>query len=244
IGMTWLVLMTELDAEQQRMLETVRTCGDHLLALINDILDFSKHEAGKMEFETLDFNLRALIEDLGDILAPRREWTAGALAELARRAGGRVTFTATPVDATRVPPDLLGLRTMVNAFHHLPPEAARAVLQDAVDQRRPLAVIEVVSRTPAMFLAVMAAPLTFALTLPLQRPVRPSHWLLTYVVPVLPAFVWWDGVVSWLRIYHPHELGALVGSLRGTEGWSFEVGTFALGGPARGVYLEATPPTA
>jgi signal transduction histidine kinase/CheY-like chemotaxis protein len=71
IGMTGLVLMTELDAEQRRMLETVRACGDQLLALINDILDFSKHEAGKMEFENLDFNLRALIEDLGDILAPR-----------------------------------------------------------------------------------------------------------------------------------------------------------------------------
>jgi signal transduction histidine kinase/CheY-like chemotaxis protein len=71
IGMTGLLLMTELDAEQQRMLETVRSCGDQLLALINDILDFSKHEAGKLEFEELDFNLRALIEDLGDILAPR-----------------------------------------------------------------------------------------------------------------------------------------------------------------------------
>jgi len=71
IGMTGLVLTTELDAEQRRMLETVRTCGDQLLALINDILDFSKHEAGKLEFEDLDFNLRALIEDLGDILAPR-----------------------------------------------------------------------------------------------------------------------------------------------------------------------------
>jgi len=71
IGMTGLLLMTEMDAEQQRMLETVRTCGDQLLALINDVLDFSKHEAGKLEFEELDFNLRALIEDLGDILAPR-----------------------------------------------------------------------------------------------------------------------------------------------------------------------------
>jgi two-component system sensor histidine kinase/response regulator len=71
IGMTGLVLGTELDAEQRRMLETVRVCGDQLLALINDILDFSKHEAGKLEFEELDFNLRVLIEDLGDILAPR-----------------------------------------------------------------------------------------------------------------------------------------------------------------------------
>jgi len=71
IGMTGLLVTTELDDEQQRMLETVRACGNQLLALINDILDFSKHEAGKLELENLDFNLRALIEDLGDILAPR-----------------------------------------------------------------------------------------------------------------------------------------------------------------------------
>ena len=71
IGMTGLLLDTELDTEQRGMLGTVRTCGDQLLALINDILDFSKIEAGKLELEEIDFNLRALVEDLGDIFAPR-----------------------------------------------------------------------------------------------------------------------------------------------------------------------------
>jgi len=71
IGMTGLVLDTRLDNEQRGMLETIRSCGDQLLALINDILDFSKIEAGRLEIEEIDFNLRALIEDLGDIFAPR-----------------------------------------------------------------------------------------------------------------------------------------------------------------------------
>ena len=71
IGMTGLVLMTGLDDEQRRMMETIQSCGDQLLVLINDILDFSKIEAGKLELEDMDLNLRALIEDLGDILAPR-----------------------------------------------------------------------------------------------------------------------------------------------------------------------------
>ncbi len=71
IGMTGLVLGTELDEEQRQMLETVRGCGEQLLMLVNDVLDFSKLESGKYTLETIDFDLRSLIEGLGDILAPR-----------------------------------------------------------------------------------------------------------------------------------------------------------------------------
>ncbi len=71
IGMTGLVLGSDLDSEQREMVETIRSCGDQLLTLINDILDFSKIEAHKLELELINFNLRALIEDLGDIFAPR-----------------------------------------------------------------------------------------------------------------------------------------------------------------------------
>ncbi len=71
IGMTGLVLDSELDGEQREMLETVRRCGDQLLELINDILDFSKIESGKFEVESIDFDLRDVVEDLGDIFGPR-----------------------------------------------------------------------------------------------------------------------------------------------------------------------------
>ena len=69
IGMTGLLLDTELTAEQKDYAEVVQTCGDQLLTLINDILDFSKIEAGKMDLEAIDFDLRTAVEDTGDIVA-------------------------------------------------------------------------------------------------------------------------------------------------------------------------------
>lgn len=69
LGMTSLLLDTELDAEQRDFVETVRFSGETLLALINQILDFSKLEAGEMEQEILDFDLNTCIEEVADLLA-------------------------------------------------------------------------------------------------------------------------------------------------------------------------------
>ncbi|MCU0548298.1 MAG: response regulator [Leptolyngbya sp. Prado105] len=70
LGMTGLLLDTELNPTQQDFVETIRTSGDNLLTLINQILDFSKLEAGEMELETLDFNLTTCIEEVADLFAP------------------------------------------------------------------------------------------------------------------------------------------------------------------------------
>ena len=73
IGMTGLLLDTELTEEQRRYAEIVRASGEALLTIINDILDFSKIEARKLDLETLDFDLQSLLDDFAATLALRAQ---------------------------------------------------------------------------------------------------------------------------------------------------------------------------
>jgi PAS domain S-box-containing protein len=71
IGMTSLLLDTDLNLEQQDCVETIRTSGDVLLTIINDILDFSKIEVGRLELENHPFDLHSCLEEALDLLAPQ-----------------------------------------------------------------------------------------------------------------------------------------------------------------------------
>jgi PAS domain S-box-containing protein len=73
IGMTGLLLDTPLTEEQRDYAETVRNSGEALLTIINDILDFSKIEAGKLKIDPVPFDLRLLMEEVADMLAPGAE---------------------------------------------------------------------------------------------------------------------------------------------------------------------------
>lgn len=70
VGMTALLMDTPLDSEQHEYVETIRDSADALLTVIDDILDFSKLEAGKLSISITDMDLRRVMEDVADLLAP------------------------------------------------------------------------------------------------------------------------------------------------------------------------------
>ena len=121
-----------------------------------------------------------------------------------------LTFSPTSVDALDVPDKFGGVRTIFTAFHHFTPEQARAVLRDAVRQERGICVFEATQRSAIAIIATLVSPLLVLLTTPLMRPFRLSRLVLTYLVPVIPVAVLFDGIVSCLRTYTPQELKTLV----------------------------------
>lgn len=69
IGMASLLLSTDLSEEQRDFVQTIQNSGDSLLHIINDILDYSKIEAGKLDLETIDFDLRVTIDEITDLIS-------------------------------------------------------------------------------------------------------------------------------------------------------------------------------
>ena len=152
----------------------------------------------------------------------------------------RFSFRTDSVDATAVPANLPGMRLMFNSFHHLPPEAARKVLADAATHGRSIAIFEVVERSFVGVLGVWFGTLMTPILMPLTNPRRWERWVFTWFIPILPAFILWDGSVSCMRIYSPDELKGLTESVN-VPGYTWEVRRVKLGGPAVATCLFGHP---
>jgi len=146
------------------------------------------------------------------------------------RAGSEnhITFYPGPVDAMNVPRELKGLRTMFTSFHHFPPEEARAILQNAVDAGEGIGIFELTRRAPSTIGLTLAWVLMLFVCTPWIRPFRWSRLLWTYLVPILPLVLLFDGVVSCLRTYRPQELRELVANLNASE-YQWEIGEHSTG---------------
>ena len=165
---------------------------------------------------------------------------AAALRRLAATTPG-IAFEPEPVSATEVPARLAGFRTVFTAFHHFRPADARAILAAAVRDRQGIFVAEAIPRRPAALAMQLLVPLAVLALTPMVRPFRWSRLFWTYLVPVLPLAICFDGIVSTLRAYTPDELLAMGREVGGDE-YEWEAGfERSAGSPLPIPYLIGVP---
>jgi hypothetical protein len=156
-----------------------------------------------------------------------------------KESGGMLQGVETPVDATNVPAELTGFRLIANGLHHFAPAQVKQVFSDAVAKRQGIAVIEMVNRSVFAFIGVVIGTIIVFVAAPFLKPFRLSRLVLTYLIPLVPLFLLWDGFVSCLRVYSPEEMRALVSQLDTNE-YEWDIGTTRVG-PGIATYLIGTP---
>jgi hypothetical protein len=160
-------------------------------------------------------------------------------ARLNSEANGAFTLWPEPIDARHVPAELRGFRTIFSAFHHFDPEAARAMLADAFAQREGIAVFEGARPHAWTLVALTAVPLLAFRSALVARPFRWDRLFWTCVVPVVPAVLWIDGVLSCLRSYSLEDLRELTAGLSAPD-YTWQIGD-QRGGPVPIRYLVGCP---
>lgn len=152
-------------------------------------------------------------------------------------AGGN--YWREPVDARAVPTELTGIRTMFAGLHHFRPKDAEAILRNAFDRRCPIGIFEVTARTPVGIVGAILIPFGVLLFTPRIRPLTAFQLVFTYLVPLLPLMIFWDGLVSQLRTYSPDEMRAMT---VGAPDYEWKCGTMRVPGtPLEVPYLTGRP---
>jgi hypothetical protein len=136
---------------------------------------------------------------------------------------GAIRYCNKSVDATALPHELSGFRTMFTTFHHFAPHDAAAILRDAVDARQGIAIFEAARRRFTGVLLTLLMPVGALVCTPFIRPFRASRLFFTYLLPVIPFVLWFDGVLSCLRAYSVEELADMVSRLNAKD-YAWEIG--------------------
>lgn len=151
-----------------------------------------------------------------------------------------INFSKESIDARKVPEILTGLRTQFLSLHHFQPDDAVKILENAIISNQPIFIAEGQERAIPSFLAMFFSPITVLLTTPFIRPFSLGRLLFTYLIPIVPVFVWWDGMVSCLRTYSVEEMNQLVAKVEGKEKFAWDIGRIK-SGPTHLLYLLGTP---
>ena len=156
--------------------------------------------------------------------------------EYTKSKSNNIDYEESAVDARNVPSELKGIRTQFLSLHHFKPLDAQRILQNAVDAHAPIAIFEGQERSIPSIIAMIFSPISVLLTTPFIRPFKLGRIIFTYLIPIIPLFVLWDGIVSSLRTYSVKEMNNLVEGLENANTYHWDIGKLK-SGPGVILYL-------
>jgi hypothetical protein len=177
-----------------------------------------------------------------EILLTDKYPNMAAFKSISDNSDGRIKYIAEPVDALNPPEDLKGFRTFFSAFHHFDEASAAAILADAVGKRQGIGIFEYTDRSMVKFLIPfgIAVQLWMLFKFSLLKPFDWRRFLLSFLIPVLPAMIFWDGLVSCMRTYSVKELEELIIPFSHC-GYSWKTGRIESSMPFHITYLTGYP---
>ncbi len=135
----------------------------------------------------------------------------------------RIRYFKRSVDATNVPKEFDGIRTMIGCFHHMNPSLARRILENAFLSRKPICIFEITENSLlALLFGVLLTPIIFVLT-PFFLKSKPSI-IFILVMPVVAIIGLWDMLMSFPRTYSPEDLRELTNDLK-SEDYLWDIGS-------------------
>lgn len=145
-----------------------------------------------------------------------------------------------PVDARNISKEPSGLRTLFLAFHHFKPKDAKRILENTVLNSNAIGIFEAQERSFQSLFAMFFSPITVLFMTPFIKPFNLGRILFTYLIPIVPVCVWWDGIVSSLRTYSVQEMKELVANVENHESYTWKIDKIK-SGPGIILYLTGVP---
>jgi ActR/RegA family two-component response regulator len=153
-----------------------------------------------------------------------------------------IRYLTEPVDATNVQQSQEGLRTMICSMHHMRPATAKNILKAAKEDQQAICIFEISDNSMPFFLWWLAIPTSFLMVFfitPFVRPLSFKQIVFTYLIPLLPIFIAWDGAVSNARTYTLDDWDKILADLQ-SDDYNWKKGTIK-GKAGNKMYLIGEP---
>jgi hypothetical protein len=172
------------------------------------MIDALKHLKQKPGLE----NLKLILTDLYPNLK--------AAKKINEQNNSSLTYNIESINATKLNSSTKGLRTMICSMHHMKPEVAKEILKDAKENKQPICIYEISDNGFPKWLWWTAFPINIITTFFITPMIRPMSWqqlIFTYIVPILPIIIAWDGAVSNARTYTLADMDILLEGLKSDD---------------------------